>query len=72
MNLKLDENIPLALKGILGDLGHSVHSVFDESLNGRPDADVWAACQSEHRFLITQDIGFSNPSNYAISKVPEY
>lgn len=66
MKLKLDENIPLSLKGTLTEMGHSVHSVFDESLNGRPDPDLWAACQLEDRFLITQDIGFSNPLNYPI------
>jgi predicted nuclease of predicted toxin-antitoxin system len=64
MNLKLDENVPRLLCAALADLGHDVHSVFDEQLTGRPDADIWSAAQREERFLITQDLDFSDTRKF--------
>lgn len=32
----------------------------DENLSGQPDATIWRAAQSEQRFLITQDLDFSD------------
>jgi predicted nuclease of predicted toxin-antitoxin system len=34
--------------------------LYDEGLAGRPDADVWNGAQAELRFLITQDLDFSD------------
>jgi hypothetical protein len=39
--------------------------VFDEGLSGRSDYDVWAAAQAEGRFLVTQDLDFSNARRFA-------
>lgn len=64
MNLKLDENLPRILCVALNDLGHDVHSVFDEKLIGRPDADIWSAAQREERFLVTQDLDFSDTRKF--------
>ena len=36
------------------NLGHEVHTLYEERLVGRPDAEVWEATQKESRFLITQ------------------
>jgi predicted nuclease of predicted toxin-antitoxin system len=58
MKIKLDENIPVGLKGILGDLGHEVDTVPDEGLEGRIDPDIWTAAQAAGAFLITQDLDF--------------
>ena len=60
MKVKIDENIPLRLAAKLADLGHDVHSVASEGLKGRPDDDVWLAAGREQRFLITQDLDFSD------------
>jgi hypothetical protein len=60
VRLKLDENLPAALLADLARLGHDVQSVPGEGLAGRPDASVWSAAQSEDRFLITQDLDFSD------------
>jgi predicted nuclease of predicted toxin-antitoxin system len=60
MKLKLDENIPVRLAGDLSLLGHDVDTVASEGLKGRPDRDVWTAAQSEERFLIMQDLDFSD------------
>ena len=60
MNLRLDENVPEQLAVALRQLGHNVHTVPGENLAGQTDAAIWAAVQSEQRFLITQDLDFSD------------
>ncbi len=40
-------------------------TVHGEQLTGRPDDEVWEAAQSNHRFLITQDLDFSDMRQYA-------
>ncbi len=65
MKIKLDENLPARLVGILAAHGHDVHTVPDENLAGRPDADIWRAASEEGRFLITQDLDFSDTRRFA-------
>lgn len=60
MKLKLDENLPEQLAVALRQLGHDVHTVPEENLAGHPDATIWQAAQSEQRFLVTQDLDFSD------------
>ena len=60
MRIKLDENIPLRLSDILSNLGHQVDTVPQEGLTGRDDPEVWEAAQQSERFLITQDLDFSD------------
>ncbi len=60
MRLKLDENIATSAAVRLRDLGYDVHTVLDERLSGRPDHEVWTAAQAEERFLVTQDLDFSD------------
>ena len=51
MKLKLDENLP--------------DTVPQEGLAGRDDQAVWNAAQEAMRFLITQDLDFSDIRRYA-------
>jgi predicted nuclease of predicted toxin-antitoxin system len=60
MKIKLDENLPAHLRTLLLGLGHDVDTTLHEGLNGRPDDDIWQASQKESRFLITQDLDFSD------------
>lgn len=60
MRLKLDENLPASLTGILVGLGHDVDTVQMEGLAGSPDVCVWEAAQRESRALVTQDLDFSD------------
>ncbi len=60
MRIKLDENLPESLVSALSALGHSVDTVSGEGLAGRPDSEVWHAAQADRRFLITQDLDFSD------------
>lgn len=49
----------------LKGLGHDVHTVYDEGLVGHPDTEIWQAAQRESRFLVTQDLDFSNTQSFA-------
>lgn len=60
MRLKLDENLPESLVAALSALGHDVDNVRLEGLVGQSDPNVWQAAQQEGRFLITQDLDFSD------------
>jgi predicted nuclease of predicted toxin-antitoxin system len=65
MRIKLDENLPASLSTILTSLSHDVHTVADENLTGASDSAVWDAAQRDQRFLITQDLDFSDLRRFA-------
>jgi predicted nuclease of predicted toxin-antitoxin system len=60
MKIKLDENLPFGLVGILSKFGHEIDTIPQEGLKGCNDEQVWEAAQKSGRFLITQDLNFSN------------
>ncbi len=60
MKIKLDENLPFRLVGILSELGHEIDTIPQEGSKGCNDEQVWEAAQRSGRFLITQDLNFSN------------
>jgi predicted nuclease of predicted toxin-antitoxin system len=60
MRIKLDENLPTRIAPLLAALGHDVDTVPQESLQGRKDPEIWRATQDAGRFLITQDMDFSD------------
>ena len=64
MKLKVDENVPFSIVSLLRNLGHDVHSVFDEGLNGKSDKELILACQKEERILMTLDLDFASIQNY--------
>ena len=65
MRIKLDENLPSSLVGILSGFGHKTDTVEDEGVNGKPDEIVWERAQRDGRFLITQDLDFSDIRKFA-------
>ena len=65
MKIKLDENLPLRLANLLKELGHDVQTVHGERLTGHGDREIWEAVQKESRFLITQDMDFSDSRQFA-------
>ncbi len=65
MRIKLDENLPAGLLDALAKLGHDVDTVPQETLSGQPDPKVWDAAQSAQRFLVTQDLDFSDVRRFA-------
>jgi len=64
MKIKLDENLPSRLAPSLKNLGHDVHTTHEEHLVGHSDAEIWNAAQKESRFLITQDLDFSDSRRF--------
>lgn len=60
MKIKLDEHLPIRLVQVLTQLGHEADTVAEEGLVGQNDASVWEAAQRAERFLITQDLDFSD------------
>jgi predicted nuclease of predicted toxin-antitoxin system len=60
MKIKLDENLPACLRAVLSNLNHDVRTVGEENLSGATDSEVWETAQREARFLITQDLDFSD------------
>ena len=65
MNIKLDENLPFQIAAALEELGHDVHTTNEEGLSGSADRVIWEAAQREARFLITQDLDFSDGRRFA-------
>jgi predicted nuclease of predicted toxin-antitoxin system len=64
VKIKLDENLPERLVATLAALGHDIDTVRAERLNGQADPNVWSATQAAKRFLITQDLDFSDVRRY--------
>jgi predicted nuclease of predicted toxin-antitoxin system len=64
MKIKLDENLPVRLVDVLVRHGHETDTVIDENLAGHPDDAVWQASVAEQRFLITQDLDFSDTRKF--------
>ncbi len=64
MKSKLDENLPVSLVSMLQHKGFDVDSVEAKGLTGRVDFDVFSAAQATRRFLITQDLDFSDTCKY--------
>jgi len=60
MKIKLDENMPHRLVSTLEQFGHYVDTVTQEGLSKANDPTVWEAAQRADRFLITQDLDFSD------------
>ncbi len=60
MRIKIDENMPRALKPTLRNLGIDADDVYDKGLQTRPDHEVLAAARQEGRFVITQDVGIAD------------
>jgi predicted nuclease of predicted toxin-antitoxin system len=65
MKIKIDENLPLQIAFKLKSFGHDVHTAQEEGLSGCDDRVVWEAAEREERFLITQDLDFSDARRFA-------
>lgn len=64
MKIKLDENMPAKLAELLSAIGHDTDTVQHEGFSGQPNDNIWQATQNAARFLITQDLDFSDLRKY--------
>ena len=55
MKFKLDENIGRRGLELLKACGHDVMTVWDQSLHGVADEELFEVCSAERRALITLD-----------------
>jgi predicted nuclease of predicted toxin-antitoxin system len=60
MQIKLDENLPAVLVNVLAEFGHEADTSPQEGLAGSRDEEIWEAAVRTGRFLITQDLDFSD------------
>jgi predicted nuclease of predicted toxin-antitoxin system len=58
--VKLDENVPDSVAGILRDAGHEVALARDEQLAGAADDHILAVASREGRVLVSLDRDFTN------------
>ena len=65
MRLKLDENLPRSLIGLLTEAGHDTDSVAEEGLTGADDQTVFVSARGAGRLLVTLDRGFGDIRRYA-------
>ncbi len=65
MKIKIDENLPWQIGALLKIRGHEVHAAGEEGLSGCTDEKLWATVQREGRFLVTQDLDFSDARRFA-------
>ena len=68
MRIKIDENLPAQLADVLANMGHDAQTVPQEGLGGKDDPTVWKAAQRERRFLLTQDMDFSDVRSFPPGK----
>lgn len=60
LRIKVDEDLPVIVTRLLLDAGYDAVRVPDQRMGGWDDRSLWDAVQSEKRFLITADKGFSD------------
>jgi predicted nuclease of predicted toxin-antitoxin system len=68
VKFKLDENFGTRTQNIFSAAGHDVHTVFQESLRGATDQQLYQICQYEHRCLVTLDLDFANVLRFPPNK----
>jgi predicted nuclease of predicted toxin-antitoxin system len=64
VKFKTDENVHPDLAARLRADGHDAVTVWDQSMRGRPDADLASVCLAEGRALVTFDKGFADIRTY--------
>jgi predicted nuclease of predicted toxin-antitoxin system len=64
MKFKLDENFGTRCLDLFAAAGHDTCTVWIQQLQGATDDQLFAACMSEHRILVTLDLDFCNLLRY--------
>jgi predicted nuclease of predicted toxin-antitoxin system len=64
VRVKLDENLGRRAVEAFGAAGHDVATVHEQKLTSATDQQVFDACVSEGRLLVSLDIDFANPLRF--------
>ena len=72
MKVKLDENMPRRVEGLLTERGHDVVTVAQEGLGGKNDATVARAAGRDRRMIITLDRRFVDIRRYPPGRHPGF
>jgi hypothetical protein len=64
MHIKVDEDLPLAVAGLLRDKGYECSTVSEQALGGSKDPVLWHTVQQHGQFLLTADKGFGDLRKY--------
>lgn len=71
ISIKLDEDLPYELVGVMQAKGFDVSNVRLQGWTGRPDKALLAGIQAEGRWLLTADKGFSDIRRYTRGLITE-
>jgi predicted nuclease of predicted toxin-antitoxin system len=64
MKFKLDENFGTRTQRIFESIGHDVHTVYQEALQGVSDRRLYEVCCQEQRCLVTLDLDFADVTRF--------
>ena len=62
--VKVDEDLPRQIAGLLVARGHDATTVAEQGWQGTPDDILWSRIQNERRWLMTADKGFADLRRY--------
>lgn len=68
MRFLVDEDLPLAVTGLLQNLGHEAENVRNVGLRGATDSKVASYALQNGLCLVTADTGFADIRNYPPSR----
>ena len=68
MRFKLDENFGKRTQHIFITAGHNVRTVYEQSLQGCSDKNLYDICCKESRCLVTLDLDFSDTIRFEPSR----
>ena len=60
MRFKLDENFGTRCLDLFASAGHDACTAWAQKLGGATDEQIFAACRTESRTLVTLDLDFAN------------
>ncbi|MBN1888595.1 MAG: DUF5615 family PIN-like protein [Thermoflexales bacterium] len=64
MKFKLDENLGARTQHLFRAAGHDAQTILEEGLQGCSDRDIYTACCTEKRCLVTLDLDFSDVTRF--------
>lgn len=64
MRVKVDEDLPVAVGGLIRQKGHEAKTAREQGMAGWKDPELWPAVQEKGELLITGDKGFADIRHY--------